>query len=103
MRHARYKETDRIAAVCYDLAKLGVAVEEAEDGMTLGSAKNPRGGARLDSRGGGVHRLFMAFSIVAMFVGGGRIVTDPGSVSVSYPDFVPETAGLGARIGAGAR
>ena len=28
-RHARYRETGRIAAVCYDLAKLGVAVEEA--------------------------------------------------------------------------
>ena len=42
--------------------------------MTLGPAKNPRGGARPDSRRD--HGLFMAFSIVAMFVGwewgGGR-------------------------------
>ena len=68
VRHARYREADRIAAVCCELAKLGVAVEEAEDGMTLGPARNPRGGARLDSRKD--HGLFMAFSIAAMFVGG---------------------------------
>ena len=101
VRHARYKEADRIAAVCGELAKLGVPVEEVEDGMTLGPAKNPRGGVRLEARRD--HRLFMAFSIAAMFVGGGCTVTDPGSVSVSYPDFVPEMARLGARIGAGAR
>ncbi len=32
---ARVKETDRVSAVCTELARLGVKVDEHEDGMTI--------------------------------------------------------------------
>ena len=43
------------------------------------------------------HRLFMAFSIVAMLIGD-CIVTDPDSASVSYPNFVSDIQNCGGRL-----
>ena len=92
-QHARYKETDRISITCSQLQKLGVLAKERPDGMTL-HAQQLRG-ADLDPQGD--HRLFMAFCIAGMFVGG-CTVRDADSVSVSYPDFIPQMRMLGARI-----
>ena len=94
VRHARYKETDRIAIICNELKKVGVIVSEKDDGMILkkGDIQN---GVELDSHTD--HRLFMAFSILAMFIGD-CTVTDPDSASVSYPNFVSDMQNCGARI-----
>jgi|TARA_B100001750_G_scaffold217468_1_gene202836 3-phosphoshikimate 1-carboxyvinyltransferase len=94
VKHARYKETDRIAIICKELQKIGVIISEKDDGMILkkGDMLN---GVELDSHED--HRLFMAFSIVAMFVGD-CIVTDPDSVDVSYPRFVSDMQNCGAKI-----
>src|SRR5712692_513952 len=81
VKHARFKETDRIAILARELAKIGIKVQEKEDGLILEAPKNPKG-ADLDSSDD--HRLFMAFCIAGMFVGGCS-VTDPESVDVSYP------------------
>ena len=94
VKHARYKETDRIAIICKELQKIGVIISEKDDGMILkkGDMLN---GVELNSHAD--HRLFMAFSIVAMFVGD-CIVTDPDSVDVSYPRFVSDMQNCGAKI-----
>ena len=94
VRHARLKETDRIAITARELAKLGVRVTERDDGMLLEPPREKRG-ADLDAEND--HRLFMAFCIAAMHVGG-CTVSDPESVRVSYPDFVSEMRRVGARI-----
>ena len=41
------------------------------------------------------HRLFMAFSIVGMFVGE-CTVSDPDAVKVSYPEFISDMKNVGA-------
>ncbi len=94
VKHARYKETDRIAIICNELKKIGVLISEKEDGMILkkGNALN---GAELNSHED--HRLFMAFSIVSMYLGD-CTVTDPDSANVSYPNFVLDMQNCGARI-----
>ena len=94
VKHARYKETHRIAIIFKELQKIGVIISEKDDGMILkkGDMLN---GVELDSHED--HRLFMAFSIVAMFVGD-CIVTDPDSVDVSYPRFVSDMQNCGAKI-----
>ncbi len=94
VKHARFKETDRIAILAKELAKIGVRVTEKEDGFVLEAPSSPRG-AELDSADD--HRLFMAFCIAGMFVGG-CTVTDPESVDVSYPDFIKEMSRIGAKI-----
>ena len=92
--HARLKETDRIAAIAREIPKLGVSARESADGVVL-RRDGPLRGADLDSQND--HRLFMAFCMAGMFVGD-CTVTDPGSVAVSYPDFVSEMNRMGAQI-----
>ncbi|CUR51306.1 putative 3-phosphoshikimate 1-carboxyvinyltransferase [Nitrosotalea devaniterrae] len=94
VKHARFKETDRIAILAKELTKIGVIVTENEDGLVLESPKVLKS-AELESSED--HRLFMAFSIAGMFVGNCTI-TDPDSVDVSYPTFVEDMKKIGANI-----
>lgn len=94
VKHARLKETDRIAITSRELVKLGIKVNENEDGLILESTENLNG-AELNAEND--HRLFMAFCIAGMFVGN-CTVTDPESVQVSYPDFIEEMNRIGAKI-----
>lgn len=94
VKHARFKETDRIAILSRELKKLGLDITEKEDGMII----NPPGtlkGAELNSEED--HRLFMAFCIAGMYVGN-CTVSDPESVDVSYPSFVADMNRVGAKI-----
>ena len=94
VKHARYKETDRIAILTRELSKLGIKVDEKNDGLVL---KNPGSltGAELNSEND--HRLFMAFCIAGMYVGNCTI-SDPESVDISYPDFISEMKRIGCKI-----
>jgi 3-phosphoshikimate 1-carboxyvinyltransferase len=94
VKHARLKETDRIAIVSREMIKLGIKVQEKEDGLILESTENLKP-AELNSEND--HRLFMAFCIAGMYVGG-CTVSDPESVNVSYPNFIEEMNSLGAKI-----
>ncbi len=94
VKHARLKETDRIAILSRELPKIGINVEEKEDGLILESSGNLKS-AELNSEND--HRLFMAFCIAGTYIGD-CIVTDPKSVEVSYPSFIQEMNRLGAKI-----
>ena len=94
VKHARLKETDRILILARELKKLGMHIQEKEDGLILEPPKELHG-ALLNSEND--HRLFMAFCIAGMYVSN-CIVTDYESVSVSYPNFVSEMNKLGAKI-----
>ena len=94
VKHARLKETDRIAILARELPKIGINVEEKDDGLILESS-GVLTGAKLDSEND--HRLFMAFCIAGTRIGN-CIVTDPKSVEVSYPNFIEEMNKLGAKI-----
>ena len=94
VKHARLKETDRIAILSRELTKIGINVKEKEDGLILKSSGNLKG-AELNSEND--HRLFMAFCIAGTYIGD-CIVTDPKSVEVSYPSFIQEMNRLGAKI-----
>ena len=94
VKHARYKETDRIAIISRELKKIGLNVEEKDDGMVIKKSSEliP---AELNSEND--HRLFMAFSIAGMFVGE-CTVSDPDAVKVSYPKFISDLVNVGAKI-----
>ena len=94
VKHARLKETDRIANLSRELPKIGINVEEKEDGLILESSGNLRS-AELNSEND--HRLFMAFCIAGTYIGD-CVVTDSKSVEVSYPSFIQEMNRLGAKI-----
>ena len=94
VKHARLKETDRIAILSRELPKIGINVEEKEDGLILESSGNLKS-AELNSEND--HRLFMAFCIAGTYIGD-CVITDPKSVEVSYPSFIQEMNRLGAKI-----
>ena len=94
VKHARYKETDRIAILCRELKKLGIKVQEKDDGMILESPDKFQG-AELNSEND--HRLFMAFCIAGMFVGD-CTVSNPESIAISYPNFISDMNKVGGKI-----
>jgi 3-phosphoshikimate 1-carboxyvinyltransferase len=80
----RVKESDRIASVASELRKLGVRVEEHDDGMTI------EGGSRVigaNVTSAGDHRLAMALAVAALSAEGQTRLSDAEAVGISYPDF----------------
>ena len=92
--HARFKETDRIKIITREIKKLGVRIEEKNDGMILYPPENISG-AELNSEND--HRLFMAFCICGMYIGNCTI-SNPESVEVSYPNFISDITKIGGKI-----
>ena len=91
---ARGHETDRIAAVAKELAKLGVAVTEELDGLTIqgGGAAGP---AMLKTYHD--HRLAMAFAALSLRVPH-LVIDDPGCVAKTYPGFWDDLDAAGAAV-----
>jgi len=94
VKHARYKETDRISILARELKKLGMKIKENEDGLIL-EAPVKSHGAHLNSEND--HRLFMAFCIAGMYVGN-CTVSNPESIDVSYPNFISDMNKVGGKI-----
>ena len=80
---ARVKETDRVAATCTELTRLGVCVEEHEDGMTIYPCSTFQP-ANIQTYND--HRMAMAFSLIGLRVPGVTI-ENPGCVSKTFPNF----------------
>lgn len=80
---ARVKETDRVHATCTELARLGVRVEEAEDGMTIYPVEKMRS-ASIQTYND--HRMAMAFSLIGLRFDGVTI-ENPSCVSKTFPNF----------------
>jgi 3-phosphoshikimate 1-carboxyvinyltransferase len=79
----RHKETDRLAATACELARLGVTVEEREDGLTIWPAERPRP-ATIQTYDD--HRMAMAFALVGLRHHN-IAIADPGCVAKTFPDF----------------
>jgi 3-phosphoshikimate 1-carboxyvinyltransferase len=84
VKELRFKESDRIAAMTDGLRRLGVQVEEREDGMTIHGTERLRG-ASVKSYGD--HRVAMALAIAGLSSEGGVEIDDPSCVDISFPSF----------------
>lgn len=80
--HLKYKESDRLGVVAGELRKLGIEVQETEDGLVIhgGSPK----GAAIDPHND--HRLAMSFAVAGLKAPG-LVIQDPDCVAKSFPDF----------------
>lgn len=83
-KELRYKESDRIAAMTRELGKLGVRVEEREDGMRIEGRKRLAGAA---VKSYGDHRVAMALAVAGLSSDGGVEIDDSGCVDISFPGF----------------
>ncbi len=80
---ARLKETDRIHATCTELARLGVQVDEHEDGMTIYPCDQFTPAIVQTYND---HRMAMAFSLIGLRVDG-MTIENPSCVSKTFPDY----------------
>lgn len=91
--HIRHHECDRIAAICKELRKLGIQVEEYPDGLTIypGSITP----TLLDPHDD--HRMAMALALLGAKSPGIRIA-DPGCVAKTCPDYFDRLSALGVDV-----
>ena len=89
----RLKESDRIAAMAVGLSRMGVQIEELDDGLAVeGSAGEPLpGGATIDPALD--HRVAMAFAVAGLHARLPVGIADMSPVATSFPGF---TAALDA-------
>ena len=80
---ARLKETDRVSATCTELKRLGVQVEEHEDGMTIYPCTTFKP-ANVQTYND--HRMAMAFSLIGLRFDGVAI-ENPLCVSKTFPNY----------------
>jgi 3-phosphoshikimate 1-carboxyvinyltransferase len=80
----RAKESDRIAALCEGLARLGADVEERPDGFILEGGPRLKGAA---VRAHGDHRIAMALAVAALAAEGETEIEGALCAAVSFPGF----------------
>ncbi|NBD96391.1 MAG: 3-phosphoshikimate 1-carboxyvinyltransferase [Gammaproteobacteria bacterium] len=90
----RVKESDRIAVMCRELARLGVQVEEFDDGAAVTGGR-VRGG-EVDSHGD--HRVAMSFAVLALVAEAPVAIDNAEWIETSYPGFVDDMRALGAEM-----
>lgn len=87
----RVKETDRVAALAAELAKLGAQVDVDGDDLTIHPPDQIRSAsiATYDD-----HRMAMSFALAATKAPG-VVIEDPACVNKTYPAFFDDLARLG--------
>ncbi len=93
----RYKESDRIQAICSGLSALGVPAHETPAGFDILGTGSVRGGAHLESQGD--HRLAMALAVAGLAAELPVVIENAGILAESYPAFPSVLRSLGADIG----
>jgi len=92
---ARIKETDRLAVMHQELAKMGARIEELADGLVI-QGGGPRG-AVVD--GHGDHRVVMALAVAGLAAEGRTEIATAEAAAVTFPNFVDMMVALGAKMG----
>lgn len=88
----RVKESDRISATVQGLSRLGVDIEEHEEGMIIRGAQKLVG-APVNSQGD--HRIAMTMAIAGLIADGETAIHDAEAAAVSYPTFWDTLASIG--------
>jgi 3-phosphoshikimate 1-carboxyvinyltransferase len=83
-KELRYKETDRIHAICKNLKKMGGDIIEHEDGFTI-NGPTQLNGAIIETFDD--HRIAMAFSIAGLISDGDIILDNEECINISSPEF----------------
>ena len=95
----RYKETDRIKAVCEGLNKLGIETIEAQDSMIVkgkGSKTKINGNVEIQSNLD--HRIAMCFLCLGLISENPIKVKDTDTINSSFPFFLDKMKGIGAKF-----
>ena len=94
---ARKKETDRIACMAAELAKIGTDIEELPDGLVI----HGQGGENLSAAavtGHHDHRIVMAMAIAGMALEGQTQIDTAEAMNVTFPEYTNLMTSLGANL-----
>lgn len=83
----RVKESDRLAHLASELAKMGAKIEELPDGLRV-EGPTPLKGAAVNSFAD--HRLAMAFAVAGLIAEGQTQILNADCVDISFPTFWEE-------------
>lgn len=95
--HARYKETDRLAACTKEYKKFGVKVNEYKDGMSITGASELIGS---EVRSYKDHRMAMALAVLGACAKGKTVIDEAECITISFPGFFEALKKLGLGVGA---
>lgn len=91
----RIKESDRLAALAGELARLDADIQETRDGLLIKGREFLRGGT-VDSRND--HRIAMALAVASIRCKEPVIIKGADCVRKSYPSFWEDFRSLGGKI-----
>jgi 3-phosphoshikimate 1-carboxyvinyltransferase len=91
----RNKESDRISALCEEMRRLGVDIQEQADGFEIRGGRLINGGL---AHSHGDHRLAMSLSLIGMAASQPVTVAEAEIISESFPEFSQTLQGLGGRL-----
>ena len=93
----RIKECDRLAAMTSELNKMGAAITEESEGLTIiGKPEGLKGGVTVDAWND--HRIAMSLAIAAQKCREPIILTGAESVAKSYPTFWEDYKSVGGLV-----
>ncbi len=83
-RELRFKETDRIGAMAENLRRLGVSVEEFDDGLAVEGPAALQGNIVESWHD---HRVAMAMAVAGLMADGKTVIKDASCAAVSFPNY----------------
>ena len=94
IERARLKESDRVAAMREGLERMGVAVVEERNKLSITGSKLR--GSTINAKND--HRIAMAFSVLGS-VAEGTVIEGAESISKTYPEFWGTLKSVGGKVG----
>lgn len=96
VQRLRYKESDRLAAICNELRKMGAEISTSREKNLIVRGKRRMHGAIIDPHGD--HRIAMACAAAALGAEGETRILNAECVAKSYPRFFRDLRTLGADV-----
>lgn len=90
-KELRVKESDRITAMAEGLRRMGVRIEEFEDGIAI-TGRSALTGAEIESYHD--HRIAMAFAVAGLIADGETAIRHASCADISFPGFYELLGGL---------
>jgi 3-phosphoshikimate 1-carboxyvinyltransferase len=84
-KELRVKESDRITTMAVELRKMGVNIEELEDGLIIEGRETLKP-AVIQSRGD--HRIAMSMAVAGLMAEGETTVSETDCINTSFPGFM---------------
>ena len=95
----RYKETDRIKAICQGLRKLGIETIDTQDSMVVkGKGSKAKVNGNVEIKSNLDHRIAMSFLCLGLITEGHIKVEDTDTINSSFPFFLDKMKQIGAKL-----